>query len=60
MLHLAIDLLNDSIVASRRALDPLEYSSILLVGSIVTLFGFVPGIQSTTQHSAAQLLCYFL
>lgn len=43
MLHLAFDLLNDSAVASRRALDSLEYTSVILVGLIVTIFGFVPG-----------------
>jgi uncharacterized membrane protein (GlpM family) len=43
MLHLGFDLVNDSVVASRRALDALEYSSIIIVGSIVTIFGFVPG-----------------
>ena len=43
MLHLGFDLVNDSLIASRRALDSLEYSSILFVGSVVTVFGFVPG-----------------
>jgi hypothetical protein len=43
MLHLAFDLLNDSTIASRRALDSLEYTSVILVGMIVTAFGFVPG-----------------
>ena len=43
MLHLGFDLVNDSVIASRRALDVLEYSSVLIVGAVVTIFGFVPG-----------------
>jgi MFS superfamily sulfate permease-like transporter len=57
MLHLAFDLLNDSTIASRRALDSLEYTSVLLVGMIVTVFGFVPGQTSLPlkpSHSAQE------
>lgn len=52
MLHLAFDLLNDSTIASRRALDSLEYTSVLLVGMIVTVFGFVPGLISLIDPSS--------
>lgn len=51
MLHLAFDLLNDSALASRRALDSLEYTSVILVGLIVTIFGFVPGTISQSFSS---------
>lgn len=44
MLHLGFDLILDAVVSSRASLDKFEYISIIAVGSIVTVFGFVPGV----------------
>lgn len=44
MLHLGFDLISDAVVTSHASLDQLEYTSIIIVGSIVTVFGFVPGV----------------
>jgi hypothetical protein len=56
MLHLAFDLLNDSTIASRRALDSLEYTSVLMVGAVVTIFGFVPGDSPSLPSSIPPFL----
>ena len=43
MFHLGYDLVYDAIIESRPALDSLEYMSVLFVGSVVMMFGFVTG-----------------
>jgi SulP family sulfate permease len=44
MFHLGYDLVNDAVIASRPALDSLEYMSVLFVGVVVMIFGFVTGV----------------
>lgn len=44
MFHLGYDLVYDAVVASRPVLDSLEYMSVLFVGSVVMVFGFVTGM----------------
>jgi SulP family sulfate permease len=43
MFHLGYDLVNDAVILSRPALDSLEYMSVLFVGCVVMVFGFVTG-----------------
>lgn len=43
MFHLGYDLVNDAVWLSRPALDSLEYMSVLFVGLVVMIFGFVTG-----------------
>ena len=43
MLHLSTDLIYEAVVASRGSLDAFEYCSVVLVGFVVTITGFVPG-----------------
>lgn len=44
MFHLGYDLVNDAVWLSRPALDSQEYMSVLFVGTVVMIFGFVTGI----------------
>lgn len=43
MMHLGVDLLLSAFVTSRKTLDSLEYSSMLLVCLVVSFQGFVSG-----------------
>ena len=44
MLHLGVDLVVGALISSRKALDSLEYSSVLFIATVVSFQGFVPGI----------------
>ena len=44
MLHLGVDLIVGALLSSRKALDSLEYSSVLFIATVVSFLGFVPGI----------------
>jgi sulfate permease, SulP family len=44
MLHLVVDLVVGALISSRKALDSLEYTSVLFIAIVVSLLGFVPGI----------------
>ena len=44
MLHLGVDLIVGALLSSRKALDNLEYSSVLFIATVVSFLGFVPGI----------------
>ena len=44
MLHLGVDLVVGALISSRKALDSLEYASVLFIATVVSLLGFVPGI----------------
>ena len=44
MLHLGVDLVVGALISSRKALDSLEYTSVLFIATVVSLLGFVPGI----------------
>lgn len=44
MLHLGVDLIMGALISSRKALDSLEYASVLFIATVVSLLGFVPGI----------------
>ena len=43
MAHLGIDLLHNALISTRSTLDILEYSAVVIVCIVVTLFGFVAG-----------------
>lgn len=43
MLHLGADLIYAAVFASRSTLHSLEYASVIAVGSVVSVFGFVKG-----------------
>lgn len=53
MVHLGVDLIVDGVLHSRPSLDALEYGSMLMVATVVAVWGFVPGIAAGVVSACA-------